>query len=421
MRASTSSPARRLHGAIVLGLVVAVLLCLVAPATTTRADGAGDGDDAELQPIQWRVVFTTNPQHEMLIAWNTRAPGTRHSVCIDRQPHAGAGLDAYTTRVEAQRNGRFTGSEPALYYHHARISGLQAATTYWFRLVSDDQTSREFHVLTAPDTDKDFRLFSGGDSRSQPDVRTRMNRRMAALVKADPGILALAHGGDYVAYGTDMDLWDRWMSDHEQTTTDDGRVLPVIPARGNHEAVGPQYDEVFGWPGGGLGKNWFETKLSPQVLLVTLNTETATGGDQLDFLKTSLARHRYMRWQLAQYHRPAWPAVKRPSPAKTNWVPLFEQFNTDLVLENDGHVIKRTVPIRNDREAADGVVYIGEGGLGVSQRRPDTERWYLAKPGMASRGNHVFVLSFGQQTLRVRVIGEDGNTQDDHTLKARTR
>jgi hypothetical protein len=81
-----------------------------------------------------------------------------------------------------------------------------------------------------------------------------------------------------------------------------GQILPILPARGNHERTGPLFDQVFDTPGGGLGKNYFATRIGSQVLLVTLNTETSLGGDQLEFLRRVLEAHRTVRWQLAQYH-----------------------------------------------------------------------------------------------------------------------
>ena len=408
-----------INGRIVVAALLPLLVLVVVFAAGHIPASQADGDPEALQPIHWRVVFTETPQHELLIAWDTRAAGTTHAVCFDTQARQGQ-LKSYATRLDAQRNGRYSDRRPELHYHHAALTGLKPATTYWFTLVSDDQTSREFHVTTAPAEDKDFRLLSGGDSRSDPDRRRQMNKRMAAMLKADKDLLALAHGGDYVVNGGDLGLWDQWLSDHELTTTDDGRVLPIIPTRGNHEASGKLYDEVFGWPGGGLGKNWFATKVTPQVLLVTLNTETSTSGSQAEFLNEELKRNTHIRWQMAQYHRPAWPAVKRPSSA-TVWVRSFERFNVDLVLESDGHALKRTVPIRNDKQADDGVVYIGEGGLGVGQRTPDTDRWFLKSPGMATSGHHVWLLSFSKSRLQVQAIDINGNTVDDHSLTARER
>ena len=102
-----------------------------------------------------------------------------------------------------------------------------------------------------------------------------------------------------------------------------------------------------------------------------------------------------------------------------HFVPLFEQYNIDLVCEADGHNIKRTLPIRNNKHDPTGIVYIGEGGLGVGQRRPKTDRWYLQKPGMASAAHHVQLLTFNPDRLDYKVIGMDGATLDTYVISPR--
>jgi hypothetical protein len=285
-------------------------------------------------------------------------------------------------------------------------------------MVSDESASKEFHFTTAPDRDVAFRIIWGGDARTGRFARREINGLVAKLAE-DPNLLALGHGGDY-AWRTweskGLAHMSEWLSDHELTVTASGRLLPIIPARGDHETRGPQYDEAFNWPGRGTG--YFATTLSPRVLLVTLNTNIPTDGNQAAFLRETLQRHAGARWKLAQYHKPAYPAVKdEPSDAKKDWVPLFEEFNVNLVCEADGHVIKRTVPIRNDKPADDGVVYIGEGGMGAPLRTPKEDLWYLKPPGKAGRGYHIQVLGFTNTTLSYQVLLSDGKVFDEHEIK----
>ena len=160
--------------------------------------------------------------------------------------------------------------------------------------------------------------------------------------------------------------------------------------------------------------------ISPKVALVTLNSEISAGGDQRAWLaKTLFDLRPKVRWLLAEYHRPAWPAVKGPGSPKKFWVPLFEKFNLDLVVESDGHVIKRTVPIRDDKKVEGGIVYVGEGGLGVPQRRPKSDRWYLQKPGMSGVGHHVMRVTFGKKKMDYEVILLDRKQADKHQFLPR--
>jgi acid phosphatase type 7 len=79
-----------------------------------------------------------------------------------------------------------------------------------------------------------------------------------------------------------------------------------------------------------------------------------------------------------------------------------------------------TLPIRSHApDLEHGIVYIGDGGLGVPQRTPDPNRWWLQKPGFATSVHHMHLLEFGEETLRVRALGMEGGVLDDFELKPR--
>ena len=358
------------------------------------ASVSGDG------PSQWRVIWTKEPSTKATISWTTAKKGKDHKVRYGIRSE-GKFKEGGMVR-EAQRSGAYSGAKGE-YYHHARISGLKPSTTYDFEIESDGKKSPVMHFTTAPSDDREFRLLFGGDSRTGVLARGQVNLLMADLAENDDQLIAFAHGGDYIVSGKSWSQWSKWLSQHELTVTKSGKVLPIIPTRGNHDG-GPLYDEIFDTPGGS-GKNYFHTMISPKVALVTLNSEISAGGEQQAWLAQTLFDLRpKVRWLLAEYHRPVWPAVKSPGKAKKFWVPLFEKFNMDLVVESDGHVIKRTVPIRNEKEDPTGIVYVGEGGLGVPQRKPKTDRWYLQKPGMSGAGHHVMRVSFSKEKLDYEVV-----------------
>ena len=127
------------------------------------------------------------------------------------------------------------------------------------------------------------------------------------------------------------------------------------------------------------------------------------------------------RWILVQYHVPSYGSVKEYAQGESqrrNWVPLFEEFGVDLVMEADHHSLKRTVPIYQDKENAEkGIVYIGDGALGVPQRKPDTSRWYLQSPGMASQGHHVHLLEFTTEKITGTAIGLEREIHDQFEIR----
>ena len=376
--------------------------------------------DAPLEgtkPAQWRLVWTTDPATTAKVIWNTAEEGKSHALLIGEKGEE-------KREVAAQVNGQY-GDNP-VYFHRVQLSDLSPETTYEEQMVSDGEKSPTFYFITAPDDDRPFSMLFGGDSRSSSPTRRAMNKFMAQLVAESYGddepsndILALAHGGDYIVSGRSFSQWLQWMKDHELTVSKDGQLLPIIPARGNHDG-GPLFDQVFGFPE--RDRNYYTTQLSEQLTFITLNTEISVGGDQTEWLKEQLKAARpKSRWVLAQYHRPAFPAVKIPGRALAYWVPLFEEYNVDMVCEADGHVIKRTLPIRNNEHDKTGVVYIGEGGLGVGQRSPKSDRWYLKSPGMSGKGHHVQLLTFSEKSLDYKCVTLESGVVDRYSRSPRER
>lgn len=379
-----------------------------------------------------RVLWMKNPSQEAVISWTTRELGENHRLFFDTESRAGKPAD-YKHRIEPFKNGKFTMTgedekwvKPG-YFHHVHLKNLKPATSYFLTIESDGKMSREYHFVTALQDDREFAVLFGGDSRINGENpylhndRRKMNERMKLIFKQNPGILALVHGGDYCERA-EWRYLDAWLTDHTITTTEKGRLLPIIPARGNHD-VQIGFEEMFSWPE--LDRPYYyTTHLSPKVALVTLNTEISLAGDQRNWLESELPKLRKgNRWLFVTYHKPAYPSVRNiqdGAPRRDNFVPAFERANVDLVCESHDHALKRTLPIRDNKpDHENGIIYIGDGGLGVPQRVPDPNRWWFAKPGFTKPTHHVHMIEFGKERTRVRAFGMEGDTLDDFSLRPR--
>ena len=368
--------------------------------------------EASAAPRHLRVTWIEQPDREAIISWTTDNEGASNVLDV--------WADGESTAPQSHKSRSGAYEEGGPWWHHVNLTNLKPSTTYHLRASADGDWTPTVHFITAPSDDRAFRLLVGGDSRTGLAERKKINRMMAGLFVKHPDIVALAHGGDYIVSGNRWELWEKWLTDHELTNTPAGRLLPVIPARGNHDG-GEHYTRVFGIDAS-HPKAYFTTELGSELALLTLNTSTETAtGSQRDWLALELENRRPAhRWLLAQYHRPMYPAYKSPAGAKTAWVPLFERHNLDLALEADGHNIKRTVPIRNERHDPSGVIYIGEGGLGVPQRIPKPGRWYLDAPGMSSHGHNVTVLHVQPEKIDYEVLRLEGGVADEYTLAPRS-
>lgn len=403
------------------------------------ACGGSYENETQLLVKHLRVVFTEAPATHAIVSWTATAPTAVNEIYYGEAP-----ISAVSPRKEANKSGKITlraadiaAGMTQAYYHHVELNDLKPATRYYLRVCNDGKCSEDFYFKTADPTNHNISLLSGGDSRMREEDegtvtagphtdRRNMNLRLKALLEADSTVLALAHGADYCVTA-DWRYLHNWFEDWSMTTTSDKRLLPLLVSRGNHDhEIG--FNECF-WLGEISNANsegyYFYTALSDSIGLITLNTETSMAGYQLKWLRKTLAKQRPVTaWLLAQYHKPAYPAVKNYERedfvrVRTHWVPLFEAHQLDLALESDGHALKRTMPILNGAYHPKGLVYVGEGGLGVPQRKPAPSRWYFQNGGKTSSAHHVWKLDFDLKQLQLTAIGLAGDTLDQWQLQRR--
>lgn len=411
--------------------LMAGIFCALAPFTASTAEEIPAhirSLEVSSNPIHVRVLFESNPSREAVIAWTTTTEGDSHRLYYDVTPRNGD-LDAYQHNLPSTHSAPYTLRDierevgMQSWSHNVYLGDLEPATTYYLTVVSDGQASQEFHFITAPADSSQVRVLAVGDSRTPPagitsseSERRKVNSLMRRQFEEHPNIIAMLHGADYTnrAYWGEL-YW--WLTDHtELTTTSDNRLLPIIPARGNHDLdIG--FEEMFWWPDRETDY-YYTTHLNSEVSLITLNTEISRGGDQRIWLENQLAELRpQKRWLIAMYHRPAYPSVRDyegSAPQRLAWVPLFEQYGIDLGYESHDHALKRTHPIyQNKIDEERGIIYFGDGGGGVLQRQPDPSRWYLAVTG---RHYHVHLLTFSDEKLEIKAVTIDDEVVDEFEL-----
>ena len=95
---------------------------------------------------------------------------------------------------------------------------------------------------------------------------------------------------------------------------------------------------------------------------------------------------------------------------RRHWVPLFEQFNVDAVLEHHDHTYKRTHPLLDGRPNEKGVLYLGDGSWGKIRKPTDLDkRPYLA---VAEESYHLSVHRIeGRQQFHV-ALADTGRVVD---------
>ncbi len=327
----------------------------------------------------FRVLFNEDANHKATIIWDQYQCGGVH-LYLDSVDH-GQDIDKYPHVFSKFKKKKHKG----LLNYSLELDSLKAGTIYYFIVKDDEGLSRRFYFETTPkEPDSKLLLIAGGDSRTQ-----RKQRQEANLLVSKLKPHAILFAGDFTASDIPHQ-WEMWFEDWELTIGKDGRITPLVVARGNHEHSNGVMQKLFNVPN---SKVAFNVEMGDHLLnVIALNTESKKKS-QTKFLSRTLNDHECYDWQIPMYHRPVRPHVdyKPEGVDQYNyWVPQFEKSkNTKLVIESDAHTCKRTWPIlKCDKQAdgncaegfvrddAKGIVYIGEGCWGAPARWPnDPKPW----------------------------------------------
>jgi acid phosphatase type 7 len=353
---------------------------------------------------KYRVIWRSDPSTTMVVAWN-QVSGTSAIVyygTIDQ----GTNYSMYPMNRAADRIVQHN----AMNNHFARLTGLSPNTAYYFVIRDTDGTSARLWFKTAPATpDTRLSIVSGGDSRDGRVQRQNANRLVAKLRPH-----AVFFAGDMTHNNYDSE-WREWFDDWQWTIGTDGRIIPIVVARGNHETSDAILVNHFDIP---HNNAYYALTWGGSLLrLYTLNSEGSVAGNQTTWLANDLAASSSVIWKMAQYHRPMRPHAASKSEGNTMyqyWAPLFQQHRVNVVIECDAHVVKSTWPvvpstgpgsdegfIRNDEI---GTVYIGEGGWGAPLRVNDDDKNWTRSSGAFNQVNWIFI---DRDKIEIRFVRTD--------------
>lgn len=357
---------------------------------------------------RYRCMWRDDPATTMTIGWD-QASGSAPLLYYD-EVDFGKQAAAYRFKQQPDR----IISAKGMNNHFVRLSGLKPNTVYYFIIKDSEGVSQRMSFKTAPNTPNErLSIIAGGDSRNNREARRDANRLVSKL---RPHFVIF--DGDMTA-GDTFEEWREWFDDWQETMGSDGRLFPLIVARGNHEAANSSITELFDVSNADVyyaltvGGNLFR--------IYTLNSLIPSGGAQRIWLDGDLSANQGVTWKMAQYHHAIRPHTLRKTEKDElllNWATLFYKYQVKLALESDAHVVKLTYPIRPSRDPGSeegfirddeaGTVYIGEGCWGAPLREANDNKSWTRASGSFNQFKWVFV---DQEKIEIRTIRTDGARQ----------
>ncbi|EGV42373.1 T9SS type A sorting domain-containing protein [Bizionia argentinensis JUB59] len=329
---------------------------------------------------RYRLVITDDPATTITIGWD-QTSGINPIVYYDTIDY-GINFNnyAYNKAVERVRTYK------SMNNNFVKLTELTPNTAYYFVIKDSEGTSNRFWFKTAPSTNEAMSFIAGGDSRNNIVPRQNANLLVSKLKPT-----AVFFGGDMTNRDSGSE-WIEWFNHWQLTTSADGRMIPIVPTRGNHEDSNESIYHLFNTPSTDI---YYDITFGNNLYTIfTLNSEMTAGGNQAIWLEEKLSTENSI-WKSAQYHKPMRPHAGSKSEGNdeyNNWAQLFYDYGVDLVYESDSHNVKSTYPIKpcNGSTNCDegfeidndnGTVYVGEGCWGAPLRSNNDDKSWTRNSG----------------------------------------
>lgn len=329
-------------------------------------------DRTGAQPVGGlHLQFGRDASREAVVSWHTTDPVRNPRVMLGTPASGFGSTVAAETRV--YRDAK-SGTEVRV--NHARLSGLTPDTDYVYAAAHDGTDPQLGTLRTGPSGRKPFRFTSFGD-QANPAVGNNMNSAAAgdttvAIERMTP-LFNLVNGDlCYANLAQDrIRTWSDWFANNSRSA----RYRPWMPAAGNHEnelGNGPigygAYQTYFSVPDSGASSElsglWYSFTAG-SVRVISLNNDDIayqdagnsyvhgySGGEQKRWLTAELAAARRdagIDWVVVCMHQTAISTAKANGAdlgIRQEWLPLFDQYQVDLVLCGHEHHYERSHPLR---------------------------------------------------------------------------
>ena len=403
-------------GAVTLGAVAGgafVPGAVAQAAVPTQSSASAEYvDGALVAPFGRHLAFGNDPRTEMTISWQVPVAVKKPFVRVGAHPWD------LSRKIEAEVRSLYTpagvgaSGDHTQYYLHARLTHLRPGRTYYYGVGHEGFDPAEAHLLgtlgtftTAPSHKEPFTFTAFGDQ----GVSYHGLANDSLILGQNP--VFHLHAGD-IAYGDpagqgrttdtgfDSRTWDQFLYQTESVA----KSVPWMVSYGNHDMEawyspngyggeearftlpdnGPDKANVPGVSSVDYG-NTAIISLDPNDVSYEIPANLGiSGGTQTTWFEGQLKKFRASKdidFVIVFFHHCAYctsTAHASEGGVRQEWVPLFEKYTVDLVINGHNHQYERTDVIKGDKvtkklpigETAypetEGVVYVTAGAAGRS-------------------------------------------------------
>jgi hypothetical protein len=398
-------------GAVAGGAFVPGAVAQAATPTQTFASAA-TVDGALVAPFGRHLAYGNDPRTEMTVSWQVPVAVKKPFIRIGARPWD------LSRKIEAEVRTLYTpagvgaSGDHTQYYLHAELSHLRPGQTYYYGVGHQGFDPAEPHLTgtlgtftTAPAHKKPFTFTAFGDQGVSYHALAN-----DSLILGQNPVFHL-HAGD-IAYGDpagqgkstdtgfDSRTWDQFLAQTESVA----KSVPWMVSYGNHDMEAWYSPNGYGGeearftlPDNGPDKahlpgvysfvygNTAIISLDPNDVSFEIPANLGiSGGTQTTWFEGQLKKYRAAKdidFIIVFFHHCAYctsTAHASEGGVRQEWVPLFEKYTVDLVINGHNHQYERTDVIKGDKVAkklpigetayseTEGVVYVTAGAAGRS-------------------------------------------------------
>ncbi|GGO09621.1 phosphodiester glycosidase family protein [Saccharibacillus kuerlensis] len=375
-----------------------------------------------LEPSNVNVTMGEDAASSRQFNWQT-SPAISDTVIELAERSAFTGFDQPNiVRITGSSRLYTTNNDGSLNIHQAEVTGLKPDTEYVYRVGDGgDHVSPQAVFRTSPAaSEKNVKFLFIGDSQAEtPSGFSLWGDTLARGLEYMPDADMIVHAGDMVDKGFEQEQWNWWF----EAAGDQLMNRTIVPIIGNHEVMGnngagdylAQFNNPRNGADGAIGSSYsFD---AGEAHFTVLDTEQGQQGyaAQAAWLEQDLAKSD-KKWKIVFFHQGPYGSIYANERVQAQWVPIFDKYGVDLVMNGHDHIYMRSFPMKNGQivQEEEGTRYV-IGGSSGPKFYALTKRFWQEK--MDDTNTQIYTgVEVSQDTIELRVRKLDGTEIDRLTI-----